>query len=216
VAPLGTATICFQTTSGELLAYDTDVIQLNVSALFGHLLMHISNADVLVSLMQQRSPIWSADLREHEGHLFMNEKRDIVTSNYLEAGVPDAVNLSDKPVVNDDGTTGSAQNRSQKVANVINNTNSCSRFRSWHCTSCFFCQSSQGQRCHGSRGDINAINKEVRGLFNRGEFSLVHVEAVLSLASNIGTRIITRLKHLGTIDEEAKARLIIQRRQDAE
>jgi hypothetical protein len=33
--------------------------------------------------------------------------------------VPDAVNLADKPVVNDDETPGSAQNRPQKVANVI-------------------------------------------------------------------------------------------------
>jgi hypothetical protein len=49
----------------------------------------------------------------------VKEKRDIVTNNYLEAGVPDAVNLADKPVVNDDETTGSEQNRTQKVANVI-------------------------------------------------------------------------------------------------
>jgi hypothetical protein len=47
-ASLRTATIRFQTTSGELLAYDTDVIQLNVPALFGLLLMRVSNADVLV------------------------------------------------------------------------------------------------------------------------------------------------------------------------
>jgi hypothetical protein len=57
---------------------------------------------------------------------------------------------------------------------------------------------------------VNAINKEGRGLFNRGEFSLVNVDAVPSRAIIIGTRIITRLKHFGTIDEEAKARLIIQ------
>jgi hypothetical protein len=50
---------------------------------------------------------------------------------------------------------------------------------------------------------FNAINKEVRGLFNRGEFSLVHVDAVPSHANIIGTSIITRLKHFGTIDEEA-------------
>jgi hypothetical protein len=63
---------------------------------------------------------------------------------------------------------------------------------------------------------VNAINKEVRGLFNRGAFSLVHVDAVPSHANIIGTRIITRLNHFGTIDEEAKARLIIQGCQDAE
>jgi hypothetical protein len=63
---------------------------------------------------------------------------------------------------------------------------------------------------------INAINKEVRGLFNRRAFSLVHVVAVHSHANIIGTRIITHLKHFGTIDEEAKARLIIQGCQDAE
>jgi Reverse transcriptase (RNA-dependent DNA polymerase) len=57
---------------------------------------------------------------------------------------------------------------------------------------------------------VNAINKEVRGLFNRGAFSLVHVDAVPSHANVIGTRIITRLKDFGTIDEKAKARLIIQ------
>jgi Reverse transcriptase (RNA-dependent DNA polymerase) len=38
----------------------------------------------------------------------------------------------------------------------------------------------------------------------------VHVDAVLSHADFIVTRNITRLKHFGTIDEEAKARLIIQ------
>jgi hypothetical protein len=63
---------------------------------------------------------------------------------------------------------------------------------------------------------VNATNKEVRGLFNRGAFSLVHVDAVLSHANIIGTRIITRLKHFDTIYEEAKARLIIQGCQDAE
>jgi hypothetical protein len=85
VASLGTATICFQTTSGELLAYDTDVIQLNVPALFGLLIMRVANADVLVSSMQLRSPTWSADLREHGGHLYVKEQRNIVASNYLEA-----------------------------------------------------------------------------------------------------------------------------------
>jgi Reverse transcriptase (RNA-dependent DNA polymerase) len=63
---------------------------------------------------------------------------------------------------------------------------------------------------------VKAINKEVRGLFNRGAFSLVHVDAVPSHANIIATRIILRLKHFGTADEEAKARLIIQRCQDAE
>jgi hypothetical protein len=63
---------------------------------------------------------------------------------------------------------------------------------------------------------VNAINKEVRGLLNRGAFPLVHVNAEPSHADIIGTRIITRLKHFGTIDEEAKARLIIQGFQDAE
>jgi hypothetical protein len=119
VASLGTATICFQTTSGELLAYDTDVIQLNVPALFGLLLMRVANADVLVSSMQLRSPTWSSELRKHGGHIYVKEKRNIVTSNYHEAGVPDAVNLADKPVVNDIDTPGSAQNRPQNVANVI-------------------------------------------------------------------------------------------------
>jgi hypothetical protein len=57
---------------------------------------------------------------------------------------------------------------------------------------------------------INAINKEIRGLFNRGAFSLVHVDEVPSHANIIGTRIITRIKHFGTIDGEAKACLIIQ------
>jgi hypothetical protein len=71
VASLGTATICFQTTSGKLLAYDTDVIQLNVPALFELLLMRVANADVLVSSMQLRSPMWSADFREHGGHLYV-------------------------------------------------------------------------------------------------------------------------------------------------
>jgi hypothetical protein len=63
---------------------------------------------------------------------------------------------------------------------------------------------------------VNAFNKEVRGLFNRGAFSFVHVDAVPSHANIMGTRIITRLKHFGTIDEEAKACLIIQGCQDAE
>jgi hypothetical protein len=57
------------------------------------------------------SRAWRPRLRE--------KKRNIVTSKYLEAGVPDAINLADKPVVNDDDTPGSAQNRPQKVANVI-------------------------------------------------------------------------------------------------
>jgi hypothetical protein len=81
--------------------------------------MRVANAGVLVSSMQLRSPRWSVDLREHGGHLYVKEKRNIVTSNYLEAGVPDAVNFADKPVVNDDDTPESAQNRPQKVANVI-------------------------------------------------------------------------------------------------
>jgi hypothetical protein len=119
VASFGTATICFQTISGELLAYDTDVIQLNMPALFGLLLMRVANADVLVSSMQLRSRTLSTDIREHGGHLYVKEKRNIVTSNYLETGVPDAVNFADKPLVNDDDTPGSAQNRPQKVANVI-------------------------------------------------------------------------------------------------
>jgi hypothetical protein len=63
---------------------------------------------------------------------------------------------------------------------------------------------------------INAINKEVRGLLNRRAFFLVQVDAVHSHANIIGTRIITRLKYFGIIDEEAKARLIIQGCQDAE
>jgi hypothetical protein len=42
--------------------------------------------------------------------------------------------------------------------------------------------------------NISAINKEVRGLFNRGAFSLVLVEAIPSHAYIIGTRIIIRLK----------------------
>jgi hypothetical protein len=63
---------------------------------------------------------------------------------------------------------------------------------------------------------INAINKEVRGLFNRGGFSLVRVDAVPSHAYIIGMQIITRLKHFCAIDEEAKSRLKIQGFQDAE
>jgi hypothetical protein len=122
VASLGAATICFKTISGELVAYDTDAIKLKVPALLGLLLMRVANADVLVSSMQLRSPTWSADLREHEGHLYVKEKRDIVTSNYLEIGVPDAVNPAGKPVVNDDDTPGSAQKRPQKVANVISSS----------------------------------------------------------------------------------------------
>jgi hypothetical protein len=119
VTSLEKATICFENISGKLLAYDTYVMQLNVPALFGLLLMRVANADVLVSSMQLRSLTWSADLREHGVHLYVKEKQDTVTSNYLEAGVPDSVNLSDKPVMNDDNTTRSAQNRPQKVANVI-------------------------------------------------------------------------------------------------
>jgi hypothetical protein len=57
---------------------------------------------------------------------------------------------------------------------------------------------------------FNAINKEVRGLFNRGEFSLVHVDAGHSHADIISTRNITRLNHFATIDKEPKARLKIQ------
>jgi hypothetical protein len=49
----------------------------------------------------------------------VKEKQNIVTSNYLEARVPDAVNFADKPVVNDYDTPESVQNRPQKVANVI-------------------------------------------------------------------------------------------------
>jgi hypothetical protein len=83
VASLGTATIYCQTTSGELLAYGTDLIQLNVPALFGLLLMRVAIADVLASPMQLRSPTWSADLREQVGHLYVKEQRHIITSNYL-------------------------------------------------------------------------------------------------------------------------------------
>jgi hypothetical protein len=54
---------------------------------------------------------------------------------------------------------------------------------------------------------INATSKEVRGLINRREFSLVHVDAVHSHANIIGTQNITRLKHFDTIDEVAKALL---------
>jgi hypothetical protein len=60
---------------------------------------------------------------------------------------------------------------------------------------------------------VNVINKKARGLFNRGAFSILHVDAVPSHANIIGTR---RLKHFGSIDEGAKARLIIQGCQDAE
>jgi hypothetical protein len=99
------------------------MISTEVSSLAAHsiglLLMRVANADVLISSMQLRSPTWSADLREHRGHLYVKEKQNIVTSNYLEAGVPGAVNFADGPVVNDDDTPKSAQNRPQKVANVI-------------------------------------------------------------------------------------------------
>jgi hypothetical protein len=57
---------------------------------------------------------------------------------------------------------------------------------------------------------INAFNKEVRGLFNRGAFSLVHADTVPSHANIIGTRMNIRRKHFGSIGEVAKARLIIQ------
>jgi hypothetical protein len=57
---------------------------------------------------------------------------------------------------------------------------------------------------------INAINKEIRGLFNRRALSLVQVDAVHSFANIIGTRIVTRLTHFGTINEKESARLIIQ------
>jgi hypothetical protein len=40
----------------------------------------------------------------------MKKQRHIVSSNSLEAGVPDAFNIADKPIMNDD-TTGAAQNR---------------------------------------------------------------------------------------------------------
>jgi hypothetical protein len=110
VDSLVTGTICFQTTSGEKTAHDTDIIKLNVPALFGPLLMRVANACVLVSSTQLRSLTWSADLREHGGHLYMKKQRHIVSSNFLEAGVPDAFNIADKPIMNDD-TTGAAQNR---------------------------------------------------------------------------------------------------------
>jgi hypothetical protein len=42
---------------------------------------------------------------------------------------------------------------------------------------------------------VNGINKEVRGLFNRGAFSLMHVDAVPLHANIIGKRIITRIKN---------------------
>jgi hypothetical protein len=63
---------------------------------------------------------------------------------------------------------------------------------------------------------INAINKEDCELFNRRTFSLVQVDAVHLHANINGTRIVTRLKHIATIDDEAKTRLIIQGCQDAE
>jgi hypothetical protein len=56
---------------------------------------------------------------------------------------------------------------------------------------------------------INAIDKNVRGLFDRGVFSLMHVDEVTSNANTIGTRLIARLKHFGTIDYEAKSHLKI-------
>jgi hypothetical protein len=61
----------------------------------------------------------------------------------------------------------------------------------------------------------NSINKEVRGLPNRRAFSPEQVDAVHSNANIFGTRIVTRLKHFGSIDEESKARSIIQGCQDA-
>jgi hypothetical protein len=63
---------------------------------------------------------------------------------------------------------------------------------------------------------INAINKEVREMIIRRAFSLVHVDALHLHDNIIGTRNITRLKHFGTIEEEAKARFTIQGCQDAE
>jgi hypothetical protein len=49
----------------------------------------------------------------------VKEKRDVVTSNYLEDGVPYAVNPAEKPIVIDDDTPGPAQNWPKKVANLI-------------------------------------------------------------------------------------------------
>jgi hypothetical protein len=57
------------------------------------------------------SRAWRPSLRER--------KTGYCHYNYLEAGVPDAANPADKPVVNDDDTPGSAQIRPQMVANVI-------------------------------------------------------------------------------------------------
>jgi hypothetical protein len=59
VASLGTATTCFQTTSGEILAHNTEVVHFNVPALFGLFLMRVSNADVLVYSKQLLSATWS-------------------------------------------------------------------------------------------------------------------------------------------------------------
>jgi hypothetical protein len=47
------------------------------------------------------------------------EQRHIATSNYLEDGVKDDVNLADKTIMKDDGTTEAAQTRPQRIANVI-------------------------------------------------------------------------------------------------
>jgi hypothetical protein len=52
VASLGTATIWFQIAYGEVLADGTEVIQLNVSALFGLLFMRVANAGALSFLTQ--------------------------------------------------------------------------------------------------------------------------------------------------------------------
>jgi hypothetical protein len=72
------------------------------------------DAAAIAYVVGRSSRAWRPPLRER--------KRNIVTSNYLEAGVSDAVNLADKPVVNDDDTPGSAHNRPQNVANVISFT----------------------------------------------------------------------------------------------
>jgi hypothetical protein len=139
--------------------------------------------------------------------------------------------------VNDDDTPGSAQNRPQKVANVI----SFSALSNMHTQ---LGHASAGAMLRFLEGGIlpaevisgvsilhhilafkeakpndamdtepevriNAINKEIRGLFNRRAFSVVQVDAVHLHANIIGTCIVTRLKRFGTIDEEAKARLII-------
>jgi hypothetical protein len=97
--------------------------------------------------------------------------------------------------------------------NALSNTSSS---RPWHYTSCLCCQSIQARRWHETRSEDQYHQQGGPRTFIRGRFSLVYAVIVSSHANIINTRIITRLKNFGSIDEVAKARLIIQLCQDTE